>query len=316
MLDAEGIATGLGVSFGDSWQFGPVRLTLSAWIAATASLSTRPAQLEGALGLGGEAAIAAGPFGLGLSVAAGLEGKSFAPYHVAGTLAVVVGLPFPLKDLDVDIKLEWTQPETPEIEDPWSGALVEHERCTESWTPVTGGSTAGLPDADAPVVPLDAGVLLTFAKPMGDDAPVADNPPASAPTEAIGDHTAAYALSRPAPAPAPPQPSRRGLDGRQRHGLRHVDPGRGRRRLAAAAARALAVRVHALDVAPLDRLVPRAADDLAVHAAAAGPAHLHRLGRLQGGHDAAAPLGAGGRDAQQRGAARGPGRGRRPRRSA
>ena len=195
MLDAKGIGTGLGVSFGDSWRFGPVKLTLSAWIAATASLSTRPAQLEGALGLGGEASIAAGPFGLGLSVAAGLEGKSFAPYHVAGTLAVVVGLPFPLKDLDVDIKLEWTQPETPVIEDPWSGALVEHERCTESWTPVTGGSTAGLPDAAAPVVPLDAGVLLTFAKPMGDDAPVADNPPASAPAEAIGDHTAAYALS-------------------------------------------------------------------------------------------------------------------------
>ena len=195
MLDAKGVGTGLGVSFGDSWRFGPVKLTLSAWIGATASLSTRPAQLEGALDLGGEAAIAAGPFGLGLSVAAGLEGKSFAPYHVAGTLAVVVGLPFPLKDLDVDIELEWTQPETPAIEDPWAGALVEHERCTESWTPVTGGSTAGLPDAAAPVVPLDAGVLLTFTKPMGDDAPVADNPPAPVPVTAIGDHTATYALT-------------------------------------------------------------------------------------------------------------------------
>ncbi|MFI0446901.1 hypothetical protein [Actinomadura sp. 6N118] len=195
MLDARGVGTGLGVSFGDSWRFGPVRLTLSAWIAATASLSVRPAQLEGGLDLGGETAIAVGPFGIGLSVGAGLHGASFAPYLVSGTLSVTVALPAPLKDLDVDIELEWSQPETPVIEDPWTAALVEHERCTESWSPTAGGGTADDPDDAAPVVPLDARVLLTFAKPMGDDTPVADNPPGSPPTTAIGDHDAAYALA-------------------------------------------------------------------------------------------------------------------------
>ena len=49
MLSAKGISTGLGVSFGDTWRFGPVKLTLSSWIGATASLSTRPTQLEGGL---------------------------------------------------------------------------------------------------------------------------------------------------------------------------------------------------------------------------------------------------------------------------
>jgi hypothetical protein len=195
MLDAKGVGTGLGVSWGDSWRFGPVSLTLSAWIGATASLATRPSQLAGGLDLGGEAAIAAGPFGMGLSVGAGLEGASFAPYRVAGTLAVVVGLPFPLKDLDVDIELEWSRPQSPELEDPWTGALVEHERCTESWSPVPGGDTDGAPDINAPVVPLDARVLLTFGKPMGDDPPVAENPPAAAPSEAIGEHRATYALA-------------------------------------------------------------------------------------------------------------------------
>ncbi|MFI7546060.1 hypothetical protein [Actinoplanes sp. NPDC049599] len=194
MLDAKGVGTGLSVSFGDTWRFGPVRLTLGAWIGATAGIATRPAQLTGALDLGGECEIAAGPFGLGLSVGAGLEGDSFAPFRVAGTLSVSVGLPTPLKDLDVDITLEWSQPEQPVIADPWVGAVVEHERCTESWTPVAGADLAAPPDGDAPVVPLDAGVLLTFAQPMGDEARVADNPPAGAPTVAIGAHVAAYTL--------------------------------------------------------------------------------------------------------------------------
>ena len=195
MLDSKGIATGLSVSWGDSWRFGPVALTLSSWIAARASLTRRPSQLVGGLGLGGEAAISAGPFGIGLSVSAALDGASFTPYHVSGTLSVAVGLPFPLKDLDVDIELDWSQPQTPELEDPWVGAIVQHERCTESWRPVQDGTTSAGADEDAPVVPLDAGVLLSFAQPMGDDGPIADNPPAATPVTTIGEHDASYTLA-------------------------------------------------------------------------------------------------------------------------
>ncbi len=194
MLDADGVATGMGVSFGDSWKFGPVRLTLSAWIAAQASLSWRPAQLSGSLGLGGEAGIEVGPFGVGIAVEAGLGGQTPTPYLVAGTLSVVVELPKPLKDLDVDIRLEWREDDTPTVEDPWSGALLEHERCTESWPAVSGGSTGADPAVDAPVVPLDARVLLSFAQPMDDETAVADNPPSAAPVVRIGEHDATYTL--------------------------------------------------------------------------------------------------------------------------
>ena len=147
MLDAQGVDTGLGVSWGDSWKFGPARVTLEAWIGGRASLSARPPQLAGQLSLGGEASIKAGPFGTGIHVEATLSGKSFAPYEVAGTLSVVVDLPKPLKDLDVDIELAWKQPDTPEVEDPWVAALLEHERCTESWTPKV---TLGTGTADEP----------------------------------------------------------------------------------------------------------------------------------------------------------------------
>jgi hypothetical protein len=195
MLDADGVATGMGVSFGDSWKFGPVRLTLTAWIAAQAALSWRPAQLSGSLGLGGEAGIEVGPFGVGIAVEAGLGGQTPTPYLVAGTLSVVVELPKPLKDLDVDIQLEWREDATPTVADPWSGALLEHERCTESWPATIGGSIGADPADDAPVVPLDARVLLSFTQPMDDETSVADNPPAAAPVVPIGKHEATYTLA-------------------------------------------------------------------------------------------------------------------------
>jgi hypothetical protein len=194
MLSAKGIDTGFGVGFGDSWRYGPARVTLEAWIRAQAALSTRPQQLKGQLALAGEASIQAGPFGAGLRVGASLSGQSLAPYEVTGAFSVVVDLPKPLKDLDVEIELEWRQPATPVIDDPWVGALVEHPRCTESWTPMQSTEDAA-EDPGAPVVPLDAGILLTFAKPMGDSTEIADNPPSSTPQIAIGDFVATYEVT-------------------------------------------------------------------------------------------------------------------------
>src|SRR5262249_30461522 len=34
MLDADGIGTGLSVSWGDRWQYGPARIEVSSWIGA------------------------------------------------------------------------------------------------------------------------------------------------------------------------------------------------------------------------------------------------------------------------------------------
>jgi hypothetical protein len=204
MLDADGIGTGLSVAWGDRWQYGPARIEVSSWIGAAATLTRRPAQLTGTLRLGGTAAVAVGPFGVGVAVRARLSGRSPAPYEVSGRLSVTVDLPPPLKDLDVDLELTWRQPAVPQVEDPWASALAQHPLCTESWplTNVVAAGDAGnapdagdAPDLTAPVVPLDAGVLLTFAQPMGDLVPVADNPPATAPATVVGDHVAGYALT-------------------------------------------------------------------------------------------------------------------------
>jgi hypothetical protein len=195
MLGAKGVDTGLGVQWGDSWQFGPATVTLDTWVAGHAALSRRPPQIAGDLSVGGDASVALGPFDLGIDVEAELSGQSPTPYEVTGTVSVSVALPAPLKDLDVDLELSWQQPATPQVDDPWSDAIAGHSRTTESWRPIEGGSLGKGPSADAPVIPLDATVLLTFVKPMGDLTAVADNPPVPAPAETVGRYEATYALT-------------------------------------------------------------------------------------------------------------------------
>ncbi|HVN12738.1 MAG TPA: hypothetical protein VMT69_11640 [Kineosporiaceae bacterium] len=195
MLDARGIDAGLNVKWGDSWRFGPATVALDAWVGGHAALARRPPQLSGDLSIGGEASVAVGPSDLGIDVEAGLAGQSFTPYDVSGTVSVTVDLPSPLKDLDLDLELSWRQPDTPQIENPWIGAILEHARCTQSWIAPAGGGTGAQPSDTAPVVPLDASVLLTFKKPMDDLTGVADNPPASAPVEAIGGYEATYTVT-------------------------------------------------------------------------------------------------------------------------
>ena len=148
-------------------------------------------------------------------MSAALDGASFTPYHVSGTLSVAVGLPFPLKDLPRPHRTRLEPTARPrELEDPWVGAIVQHERCTESWRPVQASCTTSAgADEDAPVVPLDAGVLLSFAQPMGDDGPIADNPPAATPVTTIGEHDASYTLGVAASAPPAAQPARRRMGG-------------------------------------------------------------------------------------------------------
>lgn len=195
MLSDAGIDTGLSVSWGDRWRFGPVQVELAGWISAAAALTRRPAQLTGDLHLGGTAGISVGPFGLGMAVRARLDGRSPSPYRVSGRVAVSVELPPPLKDLDVELDLTWEQQAAPEVDDPWDSVVVTHPLCTESWSPVVDAADTGEPAADAPLVPLDAGVLVAFAQPMGELTPMSDNPPAPPPVTAIGDYAADYTIT-------------------------------------------------------------------------------------------------------------------------
>ena len=172
MIDRDGIATGGGISWGYDWRFGPVTVVLRAWIGADAAITWVPPQLEGSLNLGGEFEIAVAGFGAGLNAEATLSGKTPTLYWVRGELTVQVKLPWPLKDFEEDIVLEWRQELAPPIGPAQTTISIEHLKVDETWTtlptlestdtPATTDYSAG------PIVPLDARPSISFDRGMKD----------------------------------------------------------------------------------------------------------------------------------------------------
>lgn len=169
VADNDGLITGFAVQFGDSWKFGPVRVTLTSWITASAGVSWSPIQFMGELALGGEYSISVAGIGLGIAAEATLGGQAPSRYEVAGTLRIVVKLPTPIKDLDARVELSWEEPATPPFTDPWGGVSLVHDRVTETWEGAA-SSSGSVADADGPLVPVDAQPVLVFERSVADGA--------------------------------------------------------------------------------------------------------------------------------------------------
>ena len=209
MLDSHQLATGAWVGWDEHWSFGPLSVTLQAWIEGNAVISWRPIHLHGDLWLHGAAALSVFGFGLGLSVDARFAADVFTPYHILASFAVGISLPWPLPDFDVTITLEWgPQPTQPPIPLPLKEVAIEHLKVTESWPlPRTGAQPllspnyegaggfrqnppplAIPPAAAIPVVPLDCRPHLTFGRSVHDSALVGTNADLVVPErERVGD---------------------------------------------------------------------------------------------------------------------------------
>jgi len=214
MLDASRLQMGAWAGYDEQWRFGPLRVTLEAWIEGGVVLSWMPVYFHGELWLHGKAELSVFGFGLGLSVDARFSADVFDPFHLLAEFSVGINLPWPLPDFDVDITLEWGPTlEVPPLPLPLKEIAVEHFKSTASW-PLPRASLL-LPDADAgggflvepppaaplavgppagaPVVPMDGRPHLTFGRTVHDDALVGVNPqpvlPASVPPgwERVGD---------------------------------------------------------------------------------------------------------------------------------
>lgn len=205
MLTARSVRFGFWVGYDRSWTFGPAKVALSAWIAADAGLSWKPVQLFGQLQLHGGVEISAFGFELGITVDALLAGQTPAPFHVLAALTVTLELPWPLKDIEAKVRLEWgKEDKVPPAALPLAAFAIEHFKATETWRlervprydtvanlpgmlPAGAAAPAYPPAAEAaliasgydetgdpgaigaPVVPLDAHPALTFARPVFDD---------------------------------------------------------------------------------------------------------------------------------------------------
>jgi hypothetical protein len=218
MLDAHQLAMGTWVGYDKHWSFGPLSLTIEAWIDGNAVVSWKPVHLHGDLWLHGKAELKVFGFGLGLGVDAKFAADVFDPFDVKAEFSVSIDLPWPLPDFSADVTLEFgPAPTPPPLPMPLKEIAIEHFKVTTSWplprtsAPAllvpnyqTGGdgffdtyppdgtqaatALAQPPPNGAPVVPLDARPHITFGRAVHDLAPVGVNPQPVVPGyERIGD---------------------------------------------------------------------------------------------------------------------------------
>ena len=194
MLNAQQLAMGAWVGYDKRWKYGPLKVTLEAWLESGAILSWNPAHFYGLLWLHGKAGLSVFGFGVGLTVDAQIAADVFDPFHVLGKFRVRINLPWPLPDFGVGITLEWgPEPTPPQLPLPLKEVAIAHLKVSTHWPLARDqfllpGDTEPA-DFDAlSVVPLDSRPQLTFTCPINDDALVGVNVhPGNEVWERIGD---------------------------------------------------------------------------------------------------------------------------------
>ena len=213
MIDPKRLATGAWVGYARQWNFGPVTLTLEAWLEGNVVVNWTPLHFHGDLWLHGNIEVHVFGFGLGLSVDARFAADVFDPFHVIASFEVSVKLPKPLKKKHFEITLEWGPiPKWPErLPLPLKEIAVEHFKVTTTWPlPKNGDHPLLLPKydpdkeglrdyyppaafntpaiEDMPIVPLDCRPHISFGRSVHDDALIGVNPqPVQPDYECIGD---------------------------------------------------------------------------------------------------------------------------------
>jgi hypothetical protein len=205
MLNAHQLAMGAWVGYDKSWNFGPLSVTLQAWMENNAVVSFKPAHLYADLWVHGAVDLKAFGFGLGLTLDARLAADVFDPFHVLGEFDVEFKLPWPFKKkhLGAHVQLEWgPRPGQPPVAAPLKDVAIEHFKASTKWPlPALSSATTlsvptllfpdyadangflpgsqplgpddnSAPPTDAPIVPLDCRPSLGFARNVNDDAQV------------------------------------------------------------------------------------------------------------------------------------------------
>ena len=200
MIDAQHFATGAWAGLDQSWNYGPLSLTIQVWIEFNAQLSYKPTQFHGELGMHGGLALRLFGFGFEVALDARLTADSPHPYHILGSFDVALNLPMPLPSYSASVSLEWGPvPDRPPIPLPLKEVTIEHLKTSTCWPLLRQGderllvpdyddgtgflreigivpydqSTA--PPAYAPVVPLDCRPRLTFGCSVNDDSGIGVN---------------------------------------------------------------------------------------------------------------------------------------------
>lgn len=194
MLEPGSLTFGYWQGFDGSWKFGPVGVAAAAWAEANIKATVGPQQFWGRADLHGSLDVEVFRFNFGFYLDAGFEVNTPTPYSLLAHLAFGVSLPWPFPDFDIEIDLKWTKDQQLPTPLPLKEVSIAHEliqqnmllKRGEQLLPVYDSDGDGfvnlsspvhtLPEKnDLPVVPLDAKLVLTFNKPVWDEAKVAYN---------------------------------------------------------------------------------------------------------------------------------------------
>lgn len=208
MLDAHQLATGAWLGYRKGYKFGPLKVSLEAWIEGNAVVSFKPTHFSGELWMHGSAELSAFGFGISLSADARFAADVFDPFHVRAELSVGIKVPLRKKRLEADLTFEWgPKPTHPPLPLPLKEISIEHFKVTTTWplergtfllpdyggtgffdASVPGNQEAAPPPADLPIVPMDCRPHISFGRTVHDNALIGVNAqPVIPPREQIGD---------------------------------------------------------------------------------------------------------------------------------
>jgi len=189
MLDRTGMRLGAGAGFEKAYDFGALSVDLRARIEGQADVSWRPVQVDGSLSYLALAELRAFGFSSSVSVNAELAVQTPQPFHVSGSFRVRLRTPWPLPDPSARIRLEWGSGEgDPPAVDTVASLAAEHLKTNDVWSLDRQPHRLKPPDVPPglPVVPLDAKVLISFARPVADAVLAGCNAPAPPSPERVG----------------------------------------------------------------------------------------------------------------------------------
>jgi hypothetical protein len=102
-----GLVAGFWIGYRNSWSFGPLSVSIDAYLAGQGAIQWSPFQIAAGVELHGEVHLDAFGIGLGLTADALLEATAPNPWWVYGSFQVEIDLPWPLPNVGATVSLSW-----------------------------------------------------------------------------------------------------------------------------------------------------------------------------------------------------------------
>jgi hypothetical protein len=163
MLTPDQLAFGVWIGYVKHWKKGPLKVDLEAWMDANVRISWRPVQLAGDLTMVGDLGLRAFGIGASLNVRAAVAAQAPRPYQFHAEIEAKLRTPRFIPDPKFRFEWDYKQETTPGILNPIGKLGVEHLKVSEKWS-LDGADS----EANAPIVPLDGKVAISFQRSVAD----------------------------------------------------------------------------------------------------------------------------------------------------